>query len=326
MKTKQSLIWIWLLLFSISCTTGIQFNTQKNAEPRFSGIRTVVVNKVYLDQTQAIQLSDNLGRWHVTQPKLKIKNLETLVRKSLVVNLSRFSDYQIIDLADFVQFQKAFRKMRPLSGERLMNVDMIINVRLAYAAQKQSGKKQEVFTFRETASSLQGLEWVTTRDVSQQKVVTIPYSHTQADLLCFIEVIDTRKGASRVLKSFNYTASNLKAPMTSMEEMVQELGVAITSEILKNVSKYSALTTRIIDDGSDEAITDLMKATDFEAAVQLLESTIAKAEDKQPADLYNLGICYEAMEIGGLALQMYKDAYALDNENELYIKAIGDLE
>ena len=326
MKTKQLLIWFGLLFFTISCSTGIQFNTQKNAEPRFSGIRTVAINKVYLDQTQALQLSDNLGQWLVKDVKLKINNLETLVRKSLVVNLARFSDYQVIDLQDFVQFQSAFKKLRPLSGERLMNVDMIINIRMAYAAQQQTGKKQEVFTFRETTSSLQGEEWVKTRDHSYQKVVTIPYSFTQADLLCYVEVIDTRKGASRVLKSFNYTISNRKDPKTTMEEIVQESGVAISSEILKNVSKYSALTTRIIDESSDDEIVDLMKATKFEKAIQILETTISKSDEKNPADLYNLGICYEATENGGLALQMYQDAFAIDDDNELYIKAIGDLE
>lgn len=326
MKTKQLLMGLELLFFTISCTTGIQFNTQKNAEPRFSGMRTVAVNKIYLDQTQALQLSDNLGHWQVKDVKLKINNLETLVRKSLVVNLARFSDYQVIDLQDFVQFQNAFRKMRPLSGERLMNVDMIINVRMAYAAQQQTGKKQEVFTFRETSSALQEEEWVTTKDRSYQKVVSVPYSFTQADLLCYVEVIDTRKGASRVLKSFNYTISNREEPKTTMEEMIQESGVAISSEILKNVSKYSALTTRIIDENSNEEIVDLMKATRFEKAIQRLEKTISKSDDKNPADLYNLGICYEATENGGLALQMYRDAFSIDKDNELYIQALGDLE
>ncbi len=58
----------------------------------------------------------------------------------------------------------------------------------------------------------------------------------------------------------------------------------------------------------------------------MLEQSLSKSDEKEPADLYNLGICYEALGDSAIALQMYKEAYAVDNDNELYIKAIGDLE
>ena len=271
-------------------------------------------------------MQDNQGAWTAASQPINDRKLETLVRKSLVSNLRKFSDYQVFDLHDIRKFQTAFQRLRPLSGERIEELDLIIDVQIAYDTIKQIGQSQEVMTFHQKKSVKQGQKWVTTQDSSQQRVVSVPYNHANADLICYVEVIKTKNGDSKVLKSFNTMLSYQSDPMNSPESMINELGVVITSRILKNVSKYSVLTKRKIDKRSENEILELMEKADLESASKRLESSLSKSEDRKPADLYNLGICYEAMGDPGIALQMYREAHKQDEEEELYMTAIGEIE
>lgn len=312
-------------VFLSSCSTYIEFTTQKSAEPRYTGMEKVGVNSVVFGDRNAVELSDNLGSWRAKGKKLDDSHVETLVRKSLVTNLRRFSDYQVFDLQNFRKFHTDFQRLRPVSGEKVGDLDFIIDVRISYDAITQSGRSQEVKTFRQQATAKRGNKWVTTQDSSQQKVVTMPYHHSGVDFICFVEVIKTKGGETKVLKSFNTIVSYQSGELKTVEAMVNEVGVVITSQVLKNVSKYSVLTRREIDKGSDGEIVDLMENADLEKARRKLES-IVSSDDKKPADIYNLGICYEALGDAGVALQMYRDAHQLDEDEELYMIAIGDIE
>lgn len=315
-----------LLLFGFSCSTYLEFNTQKNAEPRFSGINSVGVNTVLVRNHKSIKLNDNMGHWTASFDHLNSNRLESLVRKSLVSNLQKFSDYQVYDLHYLRRFQHAYNQLRPLSGERISGIDLIIDVQVSVQGQQQTGQTQQVMNFRRQTRRLQGKEWIITEDIGEERVVTLPYSHTNVDISCYVEVIKTKDGDSRVLKAFNSAISNRIEPMTSLEGTINELGVVIAGRVLKNTSKYSVRTQREIDTGSEDEVIELLEKADIEKATNGLEARISEGSEKNPADLYNLGICYEALGDPVLALQMYREAHDLDMENELYIKAIGDLE
>ena len=327
MKNKITYLGVGLILMIVtSCSTMIQFNSQKAADPRFSGIRTVGVNSVLLANSEHLRLVDNLGRWRVNKSVIDTKGLNVLVRKALVANLKKSSDYEVIDLEDLRKFQNAFQQLRPLSGERIGEIDLIIDIRLALNSQQQSGTGQEVMTFSKKKSVVQGKEWVQIENSSRDKVVTVPYSNSLVDISSYVEVIKTKNGEAKVLKSFNASLSNKLKPMTSIETMINELSIAITGRILRNISKYSAITTRQIDKGSDDEIVALLEEARLNKAASELETILTESDEREPADVYNLGICYEAFGDPALAIQMYKEAHKLDENNELYMKAIGELE
>ncbi|MCG8339407.1 MAG: tetratricopeptide repeat protein [Proteobacteria bacterium] len=327
MKTKITYLGVGLILMLVSsCSTMIQFNSQKAADPRFSGIRTVGVNTVFLANSEHLRLVDNLGRWRVNKSVIDTKGLNVLIRKALVANLKKTSDYEVIDLEDLRKFQSAFQQLRPLSGERISEIDLIIDIRVALNSQQQSGTVQEVMTFRNKKSVVKGREWVQVENSSRDKVVTVPYSNSLVDIASYVEVIKTKNGEAKVLKSFNVSLSNNLKPMTSIETMVNELAIALTGRILKNVSKYSVITTRQIDKDSDDETVALLEEAKLNKAVTKLENALSESDEREPADVYNLGICYEAFGDPALAIQMYKEAHKLDENNELYMKAIGELE
>ncbi len=327
MKKLFLFLWVGLLLIAASsCSTMIRFNTQKSADSRFNGIRTVGINTVFLADNQNLDLKDDTGKWTVGNNHISTEGMETLVRKSLVANLKKFSDYEVIDLYDLRNFQKAFQQLRPLSGERIGELDLVIDIRVSLFSQQQYGNTQEVMTFWEKKSVLSGRKWIQVENSSREKVVTVPYSNSRVDITGYVEAIKTKNGDAKVLKSFNVSLTNNSKPMTSIKTMINEMSIMITGRILKNISKYAVITTRKIDKGSDDDIVELLEQASLNKAAVKLEKTLSESDKRDPADVYNLGICYEAFGDPALAIQMYREAHKLDNGNELYMIAIGELE
>ena len=85
----------------MSCANKIQFSTSIPPSEHLKNIRTLAIGDVLLVQEHQLNLIDNKGNWKVSRIKLDSKGLEKLLKHSLVSNLSRFSDYNIIDLETF---------------------------------------------------------------------------------------------------------------------------------------------------------------------------------------------------------------------------------
>ncbi|PCI25883.1 MAG: hypothetical protein COB67_10540 [SAR324 cluster bacterium] len=326
-KYRRLVFFLLVTLLGSSCSTSyLQFNTPKSAESRYGGLKTIAINNVVLIKAEGKKMTDNLGRWSVQNKRLDVQGIENLVRKALIANLSKFSDYQIIDLQDLRDYNGDFQTLRPPSGEILKQADFMLDLSFAVSAQEQSGSFHQVMTFSQSARSKQGRKWITTQNSSYEKVIPAPYNNSHVELVFLAEVIKIKNGEAKVLKNFNGEVQNNRSPQVPLEVMANELAVAVTSQILKNISKYSVIVKREIHKGSNSEVIELLESADLEAAKLKLESILSENKGKEPFDLYNLGICYEALGLPGIALQYYYEAHALNEENELYISAIGDLE
>ncbi|MCP4294220.1 MAG: hypothetical protein GY786_01285 [Proteobacteria bacterium] len=321
---------IFLLLITwlvSSCSSSyLQFNTSKSAESRYSGLKTIAINHVVLAGAEAKKITDNLGSWSVSKKQLDAGGIENLVRKALIANLIKFSEYKIIDLKDLRDYNEKFQNLRPPSGETLSKADIMLDLAFALSAQEQKGSYHKVINFAHTTQKKRGKKWVTIRNTSQEKVVRTPYSKSRVEMVFLAEVIKIKNGESRVLKNFNGKLVNDRVPEMPLSTMANELAVAMTSAILKNISRYSVIVKRKIDDDSDSSVLKLLKKADLEGAKLKLENMLSDKKKKKSSDLYNLGICYEALGLPGIALQYYQEAHSLNKEKELYITAVGDLE
>ncbi len=91
-----------ILIFGlVSCTDKLQFSTSISPSVELNSIRTLAIGDVRILQNDELTLHDQLGNWTVRQKNLETKGLEKFVKLSLISNLSRFSDYNIVDLAEF---------------------------------------------------------------------------------------------------------------------------------------------------------------------------------------------------------------------------------
>ena len=85
----------------VSCTDKLQFSTSISPSVELNSIRTLAIGDVRILQNDELTMNDLIGKWTVRQKNLEKKGLKKFVKLSLISNLSRFSDYNIVDLAEF---------------------------------------------------------------------------------------------------------------------------------------------------------------------------------------------------------------------------------
>ena len=68
----------------------------------------------------------------------------------------------------------------------------------------------------------------------------------------------------------------------------------------------------------------MIEAGAYDLAIEQLQQ--ATAEDPDPNDLYNLGLCFEAVGDYGLAQTSYREAWSAEPENLLFAQGMGRIE
>ena len=104
------------------------------------------------------------------------------------------------------------------------------------------------------------------------------------------------------------------------------LVIGITNKILPYISRYTVLATRTIDTGGDDVSVEFLKTGKIEEAKTRIESLLGDEEQKTAENIYNLGICFEALGDSQIARQYYEEALAIDEGNGNLIEALGALE
>ena len=117
-----------ILIFGlVSCTDKLQFSTSISPSVELNSIRTLAIGDVRILQNDELTLHDQLGNWTVRQKNLETKGLEKFVKLSLISNLSRFSDYNIVDLAEFsTMFSDELKSIKPVGGMSIKEIDAVL--------------------------------------------------------------------------------------------------------------------------------------------------------------------------------------------------------
>ena len=112
----------------------------------------------------------------------------------------------------------------------------------------------------------------------------------------------------------------------SGDNIASRLGIGITNKILPYISRYTVIVTRTIDTGGDDVSVEFLKTGKIEEAKTRIESLLGDEEQKTAENIYNLGICFEALGDSQIARQYYEEALAIDEGNGNLIEALGALE
>ena len=92
---------------------------------------------------------------------------------------------------------------------------------------------------------------------------------------------------------------------------------------MKNLDSQSKVAYPVAEDGDEQARL-LILGNAYDSALQRLQ--MKTANDPRPADLYNLGLCFEALGDYRSALLNYRAAHQNDDTNLMYAKGIGRIE
>jgi len=363
-----------ILIFGlVSCTDKLQFSTSISPSVELNSIRTLAIGDVRILQNDELNMHDQLGNWTVRQKILEKKGLKKFVKLSLISNLSRFSDYNIVDLAEFSKmFNDELKSIKPVGGMSIKEIDAVLNLKIAVRVVTQNGQFERVKSFSRRTSRKVGKKWKTVEHISQDRKITEPYQTRTASIFMTGELVKVSGGKIRLLKTFSevsvvsmgsgfvpgsFTQSvdgnflpffngdnrskeekigNLPLLALNHEtlgtlpngsaNMSYRMALQISNMILPKFARYTVLATRTIDSGGDEAAVNYLKQARVMKAKEKIEEIISSTEDKSAENLYNLGICYEALGEPRIAIQLYEEALRLDEANSNVIEALGALQ
>ncbi len=114
--------------------------------------------------------------------------------------------------------------------------------------------------------------------------------------------------------------------LPNFNQLIANLSESIAAQFSRKV----ALTLKKVDysiaSGGNKTAAMLIEAGAYEKAIEVLSTALDQAENKQPDDYYNLGLCFEAIGDYGLASVSYSDAINLEPGNLLYAQGIGRID
>ena len=98
----------------------------------------------------------------------------------------------------------------------------------------------------------------------------------------------------------------------------------LATGFVRRVAVTEKVVSYPIADGSFPNAKVLIEAGAYDLAIEQLQQ--ATLENPDPNDLYNLGLCFEAIGDYGLAQSTYREAWQYDPENLLYAQGLGRIE
>ena len=112
--------------------------------------------------------------------------------------------------------------------------------------------------------------------------------------------------------------------LPSLTVIVGEMLASVGADFVRRVSPIQSTVEYPVAEEGDEQARLLIIGGAYESALQRLQGLTAR--DPNSVDLYNRGLCFEALGDYGLALLNYRAAHQMDDTNLVYALGIGRIE
>jgi tetratricopeptide (TPR) repeat protein len=119
-----------------------------------------------------------------------------------------------------------------------------------------------------------------------------------------------------------------ESPMVlpNFEQVVSDMAESIAARFVKRVAVTDRVVSYTIPTGGDKSVQMLIKVGAYEKALEKLDNVFAKSAVDNPDDLYNQGVCFEAVGDYGLAAVAYESALRIDPMNLTYAQGAGRID
>jgi tetratricopeptide (TPR) repeat protein len=356
-------LFLMLLIYAflISGCAKATLTVRTPAEINTSKIKNIAVGAFEIGQMMLKFKTERNGEWQ-THPVLLSEEQQKSISRSVrarVINLLTATPYFKVIFSD--EFEKlandaALQQLVSVRGYKTQNIDAVINGKLWLEIERTDGvdlSKEGLEYFRPPRSRNSiGL------NLTVDQVVWWPYKSTRGTLgleikltrLLPTEVVattfETRTYSQRIGgrngESFQQIADSLTSSLAtsdsskidsiessadvlpSFEQIIADMALSIASGFVRRVAVTEKVVSYPIASGSLPNAKILIEAGAYDVAIDQLQK--ATAENPDPNDLYNLGLCFEAIGDYGLADSTYREAWKTDPENLLFAQGLGRIE
>ena len=355
---------LYILLIGAFLFTGCAkaiLTVRSPSEINTKDIRNVAVGSFEIGQIFLTYKTERNGVWRTHTVFLNESQQKSISRsvRARVINLLTSTPYFKVIFSD--EFEKlendnALQQLVSVRGYKTQDVDAVISGKLWLEIERTDGvdvSKEALEYFRPPRSRQSfGL------NLAVDQVVWWPYKSIRGTLgleikmtrLLPAEVVastfDTRTYSQRIggrsKESFQQIAEGLTSVLTpsktsksdsiessvdvlsSFEQIISDLAISIASGFIQRVAVTDKTVSYQIADGKFQNSKILIEAGAYDLAIEQLQQ--ATAESPDPNDLYNLGLCFEAVGDYGLAQTSYKEAWQAEPENLLFAQGLGRIE
>jgi len=355
------LLIILITVFLISSCAKATLTVRSPAEINTRKIKNIAVGGFEIGRIMLKFKTERNGVWQ-THPVLLNDEQQKSISRSIrarVINLLTATPYFKVIFSD--EFEKlendsALQQLVSVRGYKTKNVDAVINGKLWLEIERTDGvelSKEGLEYFRPPRSrNSLGL------NLTVDQVVWWPYKSTRGTLgleikltrLLPTEVVATtfetrtysqriggRSGESfqQIAESFTSVLSASKSSKTdniessvdvlpAFEQIIADMALSIASGFVRRVAVTEKVVSYPVAEGSFPNAKILIEAGAYDLAIAQLQQ--ATAENPDPNDLYNLGLCFEAIGDFGLAQNTYREAWQAEPENLLFAQGLGRIE
>jgi len=357
---KHLILCLNALLIS-SCAATTLSSVLSPAEINTRDIRKVAVGNFEIGLLAIKFKTERNGVWETHPVNLNKEQRQTISRsiRSRIINLLTSTPYlKVVFTDEFEKLEKdsSLQQLVSAGGYKTRDVDAVINGKLWLEIERTDGvdlSKENLEYFRPPRSNRSlGL------NLTVDQVVWWPYKSARGSMA--LEIKMTRLKPTEVLastfetrtfsqrtggrnnKSFQKMFQGITTPFTpsnpkekdsietsdevlpSFEQIIADLAMSIANNFVRRVSITEKMVSLPIANSDHPNIKILIEAGAYDLAIEQLQKTTA--EDPNPNDLYNLGLCFEAIGDYGLAHSTYREAWKADSENLLFTNGLGRIE
>ncbi|MBU2510112.1 tetratricopeptide repeat protein [bacterium] len=361
--SPKNILFIFLMiLFFTGCAEKIQLSIVNPPEVDTTGIKKVAVGRFEIAYVNYLQKTERNGVWKTERVDLTKDQLDSLsnqIRARVISLLSTTPYFNLVYTDKFAELENdaALQDAIAAGGFKTAEEDAVINGKIWLEVvntdgvepdkadlEYLEGGRQSTFNYTleviaywpyKSVSGTLALEMkltnlnptdvvaVTfdTRNYSQKiggKPIGFSEQLTEKTQL-FSSSIAEQGSSGR--KSAEIEESDLVLP--NLDQLVADLAESIAAQFVRRISITQKTVNYPIASGGNKTAKMLIEVGAYEKAISTLTETLNKAEEKDPDDMYNLGLCFEAIGEYGLAAVSYEDANKRDPKKLLYAQGIG---
>ena len=359
----RKISWILLLILLSACSEKTSLQILQPAEIDTSDIQRIAIGVFEVGVIQEDFVTERGGNWSKKSANLNNEERQILsrnIRARITNQLTKVPFFEVLLTDEFSSLENdaALQQMIATQGYVTRDVDAVLSGKIWLTSERLDGvdlQKISLKYFTPANSrqkipaeklTVQQLVWWPYKQLSGSLIVELKLVRLQPTEIVATDVVH-RKFAQRVGGSPGGIVDQAEERMSSLQDFLEDQGddqsVTRTSEVLPPLSvmvgemvasvgadfvrrvsvSQSTVEYPVAEDGDEQARLLILGGA-YESALQRLQGQTAN--DPNSEDLYNLGLCFEALGDYGLALLNYRAAHQIDETNLMYAQGIGRIE
>jgi len=355
---------ILMLALASGCAPKIRIKVSRPAEVSTTGIKKVSIGHFEVVALNQVFKVERDGQWQVKKVPFLQKQKDALsnqIRARVVNLLSTTPYFQLVYTDEFSQLEndEALQKLIAAGGYKTSEIDAVINGRIWLDVTRinsseidkvdlefSQGGRENSFNYKvqtlvywpyKSISGTLGLEMKMTR-LNPNEIVSVTFDSRKASYKLGGKPASLQNQIASGIQSAGLTLANVRQiqketftieesdlVLPNFDQMVADLSESIAAQFARRVAITQMEVSYPIATGGNQSARLLLENGAYEKAIEILNRTLGAGE-KDADDIYNLGLCYEAIGEYGVALVTYNDAIAREPKNLMYAQGIGRIE